>query len=675
MTPIDPITLEVIEASFVNIVRGMRATLIRTSYSPILYEVHDFSCALLNSQGELIGLSEDIPLHIFPTSIQVKMALKKFGQEIHPGDVIFANDPYTGGTHLNDVAMAYPYFVDNRLIIFIMVRAHFADVGGMTPGSISGKVTEIYQEGVRIPLVKVYERGIPNRALIETLFANMRFPEEREGDFLSMLDTCRTAKKSLDELIDKYGAAVVEQYMAAILDRAEKRMRKIISGLLPGDYYHESYVESTGTSGIPLPMRVTLKVEAETMHFDFTGTAPQVIGATNAGPAIPSTAVFIAVKSFLDPLSRVSGGSFRPIKVFAPEGTFINARLPAPCGAMAEVERPLCGLVIGVLSQIIPQEVTGEPRMGANHTYIGGWDSIRQRPFLSYEYPAGGTPAFQGGDGSNAVFAFNAGDVVSIHPVETLENKQPLRVETLELRQDSGGAGCSRGGLGFRRELRVLVESASLSVLAERTIIPVNGVSMGYEGARNAFFVVREGVKISPSDIPGKVTGFPLRGGDIVVMEAHGGGGYGDPLSREPGLVKEDVLNGYVSLEGALERYGVVFSNGDVDLTRTEEQRRKKAAERHYVKVIAQETDAFDERGCRLCPLSSAMANCLGVTDGYLVEYVTKAGYPLRAWVKVEDSLSGEGTPIGPLGRKILRLENGGLVEVRILADYYAKSK
>jgi N-methylhydantoinase B len=196
---------------------------------------------------------------------------------------------------------------------------------------------------------------------------------------------------------------------------------------------------------------------------------------------------------------------------------------------------------------------------------------------------------------------------------------------------------------------------------------------MGYEGSRNAFFVMREGAKTSLSDIPGKVTGFPLRSGDIVVTETHGGGGYGDALSREPELVKEDVLNGYVSLEGALERYGVVFSNGDVDLTRTEEQRRKKAAERHYVKVIAQEMDMFDERGCRLCPLSSAMANCLGVTDGYLVEYVTKAGYPLRAWVKVEDSLRGEGTPIGPLGRKILKVEDTDLLEIRLITDFYVK--
>jgi N-methylhydantoinase B len=674
MTRIDPITLEVIEASFVNIVREMRATLIRTSFSPILYEVHDFSCALLNPEGELIGLSEDIPLHIFPTCFHVRKMVEKFGDEIYPGDLILSNDPYTGGTHLNDVALAYPYFVEGRLILFIMVRAHFADVGGMTPGSISGKVTEIYQEGIRIPLVKIYERGKPNEALTETIFANMRFPEEREGDYFSMLDTCRTAERRLNELIAKYGAEMVEQCMAAGLERAEARMKEIISGLTPGEYYHESYLESTGTSGEPLPMRVTLKVKDGTMDFDFTGTAPQVVGATNTGPAIPSTAVFIAVKSFLDPLSKVSGGSFRPIKVFAPEGTFINARLPAPCGAMSEVERPLCGLVIGVLSQIIPQEITGEPRMGSNHTYIGGWDPARGRPFLFYEYPTGGTPAFREGDGSNAVFSYNSGDVISIYPIEVMENKQPLRVEILELRQDGGGAGYHRGGLGLRREIRLLAEAASLSVLAERTIIPINGVSRGNEGARNAFNVVRDGMEIPPSDIPGKVTGFPMIRGDILVMETHGGGGYGDPLTRDPELVKEDVLNGYVSLEMARESYGVVFSNDDVDVAKTEELRRKKAAERHYVKVITQENDAFDKRGSRLCPLSSPMAARLGVADGYLVEYFAEEGYPLRAWVKVEDTLGETDTPLGPLGRKILKVKDGDLIEIRTITDYYAKS-
>jgi N-methylhydantoinase B len=254
-----------------------------------------------------------------------------------------------------------------------------------------------------------------------------------------------------------------------------------------------------------------------------------------------------------------------------------------------------------------------------------------------------------------------------------MENKQPLRVEILELRRDSGGAGYHRGGMGFRREIRLLAEAASLSVLAERTIIPINGVSRGNEGARNAFNVVRDGVEIPPSDIPGKVTGFPMIRGDILVMESHGGGGYGDPLARDPELVKEDVLNGYVSLEMARENYGVVFSNDDVDVAKTEEFRGKKAAERHYVKVFAQGDDAFDERGCRLCPLSSAMAARLGVTDGYLVEYFAKEGYPLRAWVKVEDTLGENETPLGPLGRKILKVKNGDLVEIRTITDYYAK--
>jgi len=668
---LDPITLEVVQALFINIVREMRATMIRTSYSPTLYEIHDFSCGLLDSKGELIGLSEDIPLHVFPMTIQTRAILDKFGDEIHPGDVFLMNDPYTGGTHLNDVAVAYPYFASGKLVIFIVVRAHFSDVGGMTPGSISGKATEIYQEGVRIPAVKVFEKGKFNKPLMETIFANMRFGDDSEGDFLSMMDTCRVAQKRLTELFIRYGDEVIEQCSVASLDRAETRMKSLIFRLPSGVYHYESYLENSGTSPDPLPIRVTMKIEGETMCFDFTGTAPQVAGSTNAGLAIPPTAVFIVVKSFLDPKSAVCGGSFRPIEVFAPQGTFINARLPATCGGFCEVERPLEGAVMGVLSQVIPHEVTGEPRMGANHTYIGGWDSIRKKAFLSYECPAGGTPAFLDGDGSSAVLSFNTGDVISVHPIETLENIQPLRVEGIELRVDSGGPGRQRGGLGSIRRIKLLAESAQLSVASERNVIPNNGTSGGYSAARNAFSVIREGKEIPPSDIPGKVTGFPLKRGDMVVMRSHGSGGFGDPLTRDPELVRQDVLEGYVSEERAKENYGVVIVGGGVDLKKTQELRKKLIAERKYIRVIASDSDKYDERGCRLCPISSNLASQMGVIDGELIEYVARTGFPLRAWIKVVDHLTGDSSPLGPRGREILKVQEGNLIEIRALSRFY----
>jgi N-methylhydantoinase B len=338
---------------------------------------------------------------------------------------------------------------------------------------------------------------------------------------------------------------------------------------------------------------------------------------------------------------------------------------------------------MGALSQVIPDQVTGEPKIGANHTYVGGWDTIRKKAFLSYDYPAGGTPAFFEGDGSNAVLAFNSGDVVSIHPIEILENKQPLRIECIELRVNSGGAGRQRGGLGFRKGLKILSENAQLSILSERNIIPNNGVSGGYSAARNngvsggysaarnAFSVIREGKEILPFDIPGKVTGFPLKYGDIVMMETNGGGGFGDPLTRDPELVRQDVLEGYVSEEGAKENFGVIIVGGTVDLKKTQELRERQLSKRKHIRVIASDSDKYDERGCRLCPISSSLASQLGVIHGELIEYVARAGFPLRAWIKVVDHLTDDSSPLGPRGRKMLKVKDGDLVEIRPLSRFY----
>ena len=664
---LNPITLEVVQLSFVNIVREMRAILISTSYSPVLYEAHDFACGLLDAKGQLIGISHDIPSHLFPLVVQSEVVLKKFGSDIYPGDVFIMNDPYTGGTHLNDVAVLYPFFFDGKFSAIIVVRAHFTDVGGATPGSISGKSTEIYQEGIRIPPVKICEKGKMDKNLTEVLFNNMRLAREREGDFLSMLDTCRAAEVRLRELWAKYGMETVERCIDAILDRSERYMRQVISQAPDGVWYYEYYLESSGPSTEPVPLRGKMEIRGDTMTFDFTGTAPQVRGPTNTGPAGAPTATFIAIKSLLDPLSPINSGSLRPLKLINPEGTFINARLPAACAGWSEARRAFVWLVIGLISQAIPEVATSAMRTGGNHTYIGGMDPVKKKNFVFYEYYMGGWSASRGIDGSHCVASFDTADMRGFREAEPLEIGQGIRVLSEEMRMDSEGAGYHRGGLGMIRRVENLAEGALLSVLGDNAIIPPFGVSGGYSAACCEWTVIRKGERIMPSDVPGKVGGFPLEYGDILEVKSMGGGGYGDPLTREVELVKQDVLDEYISQERARRVYGVVMVNNEVDLAKTEELREQLRKQRIYIKVIANEEDDYDKINCRLCRLSNQIASQVGVTTGDLIEYVAKEGPPLRAWVKVVADLTGEESPLGPRGRTILKVCEGDMVEIRAL--------
>ncbi|PYO16185.1 MAG: 5-oxoprolinase, partial [Candidatus Rokuibacteriota bacterium] len=289
---IDPITLEVLREALVSIVREMRVTLVRTAYSSILYEGEDFSCVLMDGHAQIVAMSkgQDHPLHIVPIGWSMKAVREKFGDDIHPGDIFLHNEPYTGGTHLNDVAMIYPLFTaDGELFVFPVVRAHWGDVGGMSPGSLSGRATEIFQEGVRIPPIKVVDRGRPNDAALDLIFSNMRGPRERRGDYQAMLGTCRKAIERIEELVARYGVTTIREAVAELMDRAEGRMRRAIRGLRTGEYFYEAHLEA-GTERLePLTVRAKVVVEGDTITVDLAGTSPQTLGPTNVGPAMAPT--------------------------------------------------------------------------------------------------------------------------------------------------------------------------------------------------------------------------------------------------------------------------------------------------------------------------------------------------------------------------------------------------
>lgn len=664
---VDPITLEVIREALSSVVREMRVNLVRTAYSSILYEGEDFSCVLMDGEAQIVAMSrgQDHPLHIVPIAWSMKAVREAFGDDIHPGDIFLHNDPYTGGTHLNDVAMIYPLFADGALFVSPVIRAHWGDVGGMTSGSLSGAVSEIYQEGVRIPPIKVYERGRPNRAALDLLFANVRVPRDREGDFRAMVGTCRKAAERVDGLRARYGTGTLRDAIGELLDRAERRMRERIRALPDGEYRYEAYLEGGRDRFEPLPIRARVVIAGDSVTVDLAGSAPQTEGPTNVGPAMAPTGAFTILKAFLDPGGEINSGAFRPLKVIAPSGTIVNARLPAPCGGMVEVKYGVESAVMGALAQAIQGKVTGDLKGGGNHCYVGGADPGTGGTFIFYEYPAGGTGAWEGGDGNNAVRTFTESDITTIQPVEAVEQKYPLRVERLALRQDSGGDGRWRGGLGLRREVRVLAPAAQLSVLSEKNILPPYGVLGGTAGAPNRFFVLREGRETEPSPLPGKVSGFPLRGGDVVVMESSGGGGYGDPLERDPAAVLRDVAEGTVSPARAEAVYGVVLAAGGVDPEATAERRRGLRQARRSIRLRSAEGLGYKE-GRRVSRLGRLAARRLGVREADIVEFVNPGGAPLRAWVEVAPAGAEEGW-LAPDGLAMLGVADGGSAEARPL--------
>jgi N-methylhydantoinase B len=660
----DPITVEVVREALSSIVREMRVNLVRTSYSSIIYEGEDFSCVLMNANAEIVAMSagQDHPLHIVPIGWSMQAVREKFGDDINPGDVFLHNDPYTGGTHLNDIAMIYPLFVDRELVLFPVIRAHWADVGGMTSGSISGAVTEIYQEGVRIPPIKVYERGRLAQAVLDVLFANMRIPGDRAGDFRAMVGTCRKAAERVQTLIARYGLPTLKACITELLDRAESRMRQRIGELPEGTYAYEAYLEGGRDRLEPLIVRAAVTIAGHTITVDLAGTAPQTAGPTNVGPAMAPTGAFTILKSFLDPGGDINSGAFRPLTVITPEGTIVNARPPAPCGGMVEVKCCVESAVMGALAQAIKGRVTGDLKGGGNHAYLGGVDPRTAEPYVFYEYPAAGTGAWDGGDGNNTVRAFTESDMTTLQPIEAVEQKYPLRIERTVLREDSGGDGRWRGGLGLSRELTLLGPEARFSVLSEKNVLPPYGVCGGMAGAPNRFFVIRDGQDVEPSPLPGKVSGFPVRRGDRIVLQSSGGGGYGDPLDRDPGAVANDVREGLISRRKAELAYGVVFNGTQVDEEATRRRREDIGRVRPRVTLRALPGPPYRD-GRRVCHLSAGVVKKLGVQNGDVVEFVDPIGAPFRAWV---DRIADDPGDLAWLGADVVPLLTRAASEVEI---------
>ncbi|VTU16779.1 hydantoinase B/oxoprolinase family protein [Variovorax sp. PBL-E5] len=660
--------LELIRESMVSVVNEMRANVIHASFSSIIYEGHDFSCALLTADGKLLAQSlDDNPIHIFAVPHSAGEIIRSYGSDMHPGDAFLHNDPYTGGTHLNDILLIQPIFVDTTLVAFSAVRSHWGDVGGMTAGSITGRSTEIYQEGVRIPPTRIATGHRIHREIMELLFANMRAPAERRGDFETMMGAATKAGEHVRRLCTRFGTATMLNAIATLIANAELVMRERIRACPNGVYCAEGYVESNGHTAEPLVARLRMTVHDDTIDVDFFDASPQTAGPTNVGPAMAINSAGTILKAFLDPDTPINHGSFQPIRVHAPEGSFINARAPVACAGSVEVKTLLDSLIAGALGQAVPAKMVGDLKGSGNHTSIaGGGGRQGARPFyLFYEYPAGGTAATGRGDGSHVTRTYTEGDFNSIGSAEVIESEMPLQVEQIAIRADSHGHGRFRGGCGMRREVRVLDAKAVLSVLSDRNTIPPYGVAGASAGQGNRYTVLREGKAIETSPIPGKIAAFELHQDDILRIETAGGGGWGDPALREPARVAADVAVGVTSAEMARARYGVALTDiGEVDERATDRLRRAMMDARVRLQVQSTESDQYDGAR-RIFSLSTASAQRLGATDGVLCEIANPDGPSLRGWVRIDAQRSNDALPLGPFACAILRCQQGSRFELR----------
>jgi N-methylhydantoinase B len=669
-TSIDAITLEVLSQALIATVREMRATICRTASSVAIYDAKDFSCGLFAPDSQVIAQSEDIGSHVVPMPWSVRAAMEKMGATLTEGDVILLNDPYAGGTHLNDVTIIYPIFRDGRLIFFPAVRAHWADVGGMVPGSMSGKATEIYQEGVRIPPLKIQEAGRMNEAALELLLANMRVPDERLGDFQASLSACRVAEKRIHEICDRYGLDMLLAAVRLDLDRAEARMRACIAAMPDGTSYYEDYLETfMGGRFEPLLLPLALTVEGDRMIADFTGASPQVPFPVNSTGAVTAAGVFITVKSVFDPHAPLNQGSFRPIEVIAPPGTIVNVQRPAPAGSHGEIRKRVIATMVGALAQMVPDKVAGDLCRTSFHNLIGGFDTRSGREWVHYEWSAGGNGAFAEDDGPSVMATIDWGDLVTVQSSEVIETRLPLLVESSRLAIDSGGAGTMRGGLSMQRALRVTAPDARYSLLSDGAVVPAFGVLGGLSGVPVGSWIGREGM-VEAFDTPGKVAGHPVAQGEVVMVRSAGGGGYGDPLERDASRVAEDVREGYVSAEAARALYGVVLGAGNqVDRAETAALRQKLRAQRSgLVSVLAAEsfeTGAVSRR--RICRLNPGDARAAGVEEDSVVELDAGRAAPLRAWARLDARVPAGTLPIDARGLSILKVAPGERVQLRRL--------
>jgi N-methylhydantoinase B len=562
---IDPVTLELVKNAVESVVDEMALTLMRTAYSLNLKSSNDLSSAYCSLAGELLAQGFTLPMQLGSIPDAMAAVLAKFGGSFEPGDCVILNDPYEGGTHLPDIFLIKPLFLGGEHVAYCATIAHHTDIGGRVAGGNASDSTEIYQEGLRLPPLKLYAGGRPNQAVFDIIGRNVRVPENLLGDLRAQLAAIHIGERGLDELVARWGRDGLFAALDELLAYTERLARATIAGWPDGEYRFTDYIDDDGLDPEPIPIRVRITVHGDTLEVDFAGTAPQVRGAINATGSFARSAVYACVRGLMDPGLPNNGGYFRPIRVRVPEGTVINPHLPAATAARGLTGFRLANAVFGALAQAVPERVPACEAGGDTGITIGGYDDQR-RPFVFLEFlhgSWGGRPDRDGIDAcSSAVANF------SNNPIEQLEAEYPLRIEQYGFVPDSGGAGTYRGGLAMVRDYRFLEREGALQLRTDRQRFQPWGLAGGKPGAPSSNLLIR-GDLVRPLASKEYLI---VRDGDVLRHTLAGAGGHGDPFERDPARVAADVADGKVSAEVARADYGVVVdgATGAVDLPATQ---------------------------------------------------------------------------------------------------------
>lgn len=553
---VDPITVEVIRNRLISNVTEMTETIKRAAYSPIIYEVLDISNALHDRHGNLVVQAPGIPLFLGTMPFVINSIVEKFGiDNIHPGDVFISNDPHNaGGTHVNDINIVVPIFWDNELVLFANSKAHWIDIGGKDPGSWSPDAQNIFQEGIILPPIKLYERGNLNKMVLDIIMANVRVPDYSLGDLRAQLAACWIAEKHTHEVLEKYGSKTVNEAISEILNHGERLIRAEIKAIPDGVYQVEDYVDADGITDNKIKIVTTITVQGSELIVDFSGSDPQTQGAGgNCAFAGTVSAVKLAIKCLTNPDLPGNEGCYRPIKVYAPKGTCVNPLPPAAVTVgLADVSIVIIESIFRALSSVLPERTIAGMYGSTSGLIISGRDPLKDGDSYIHVMPySGGWGARASKDGISGLMTIGNGDCLNV-PIEVIETKYPLRVERYALLEDSGGPGKYRGGLGLVIDYRLLYNDANISVGLSRYKVKPYGLFGGKEGVPSINKVIYPD---GTSECLFKVGGKEVPKGSLISHSCGGGGGYGSPEERDPKLIQQDILNGYVSKESAIREY------------------------------------------------------------------------------------------------------------------------
>ena len=534
----DPIELAIFKSTFHSIAEEMGAALRRTAFSPNIKERRDYSSALFDYSGNIIAMGDDMPVHLGSMPMSVRAVLDKL--KLEEGDIAILNDPYDGGTHLPDITMVIPsgeFYAANR--------AHHADVGGMYPGSM-GLCREIWQEGIRIPPVKLVAKGVLNQPLFALLLNNVRTPQEREGDLTAQIGACRIGVQRLSEMTAKYGLHRMQTNVKALLNHSEELMRAELAKWPEGKFSAEDFLDNDGLTDAPVKIQVALRTcpKQRQLEVDFTGSAPQIATSLNAVAAITYSATFYVLRCLLPEEAAPTAGLMRPVQLILPEGSVVNAKLPAAvAGGNVETSQRITDVLLKALSKILPTRIPAASSGTMNNLTIGGIDPRTHLAYAYYETIAGGSGARPNGHGVSGVHTHMTNSLNT--PVEALEYAYPFRVRQYSYRKCSGGKGRYNGGNGIIREIELL-GNAQITLLADRRVFAPYGLHGGHEGARGRTL-------LNGNEIPGKCN-IEANAGAVLLIETPGGGGFGEE-SKFESAVNAVVAGDVIALNRLLFRY------------------------------------------------------------------------------------------------------------------------